>query len=110
MYRVIFERVVRVFGEGGRGECCRRIFLDALGHFKSGRGGRMGGLYEAEHLRRHLIFPCGVCRGVGEAETPRVPNRGGLFLGPFLCQETGDCLAPFLLDQEGEESRDMFQV
>ena len=110
MYRVLFERDVRVFCEGGRGECRRRVLLDAPGHFNSGRGKRMGGLYEAKHLRRRFIFPYWVSRGVGEVGTPRVPNRRGLFLGPLFRQETGDYRAPFSLDQEGEESRDMFQV
>ena len=43
LYRVIFEFDARVFGGGGRVENRRRIVPDALGHFKSGRGERIGG-------------------------------------------------------------------
>ena len=110
LYRVILERDVCVFGEGGRGEGRRRVVPDALGNFESGRGERTCGVQDAKHLRRHLILPCRVVWGVGEVGTPRIPDRGGFFLGPLLGQEANDCRAPFSLNQEGEEGRDMFQV
>ena len=57
LYRIFFERDVRVFREGGRGECRHRVLLDAPCHFNSGRGERMSSMYEGEHLRRRFIFP-----------------------------------------------------
>ncbi len=86
LYRVILERDVCVFSEGGRGEGHRRVVPDALGNLESGRGEHICGVQDAKHLRRHLIFPCWVGWGVGEVGTPRVPDRGGLFLGPLLGQ------------------------
>ncbi len=43
LYRVILQRDVRVFGEGGRGKGRRRIVPDAHGNFERGRGERIGG-------------------------------------------------------------------
>ena len=43
LYRVIYERDVRVFCEGGRGEGRRRVVPDAHGHLDGGMGERIGG-------------------------------------------------------------------
>ncbi len=42
LYRVVFERDARVFGEGGRGDGLRRIVPYGHGYFESGRGEYIG--------------------------------------------------------------------